>query len=366
MKFLITIFAVHFFVNAYSQNCDTGTLLQKAGAWKESSAGMQGIAAADLARQKKTMAAIHNMIRSRYSPRGVDAHINNGYNRPLQHLPVNTYTYSIIPLNFYCDGDVVKTVHETSTYFQVGINFFAAEVYDTAAGDRLWTEGFNVLPQMPVEKNGCYYFEERDVSLGLGITGKSSGWLITYDGKMPYAYVSKKEFLEKRKQILRAQMQAEAAGIKDVLKNIEIEKGFKETEFKSDADKLQRYMKMAYLPTKERYGKQLSDLEKTYEPAFDKIESMLQRPANELKEPAIVKNDPHDHLSYLFTDAKDPFGKILIKPNPAYFNKKLPRSAPQFISIYLSGDPKEGIAAATMNDLIKAIDFAALKDMLGK
>jgi hypothetical protein len=366
MKYIITIFAVHFFVNAYPQNCNTGTLLQKAGAWKESSAGMQGVAAADLARQKKTLATIHNMIRSRYSPRGVDAHYNNGYNRPLLHLPVNTYTYSIIPLDFYCDGDVVKTVHETSTYFQVGINFFAAEIYDTAAGGRLLLEGFNVLPQMPVEKDGYYYFEEKDVTLGFGIPGKSAGWLITYDGKIPYAYVSKKEFLEKRKEILKTQMQSEAAGIKDVLKNIEMEKGFKETEYKNDPDKLQRYMKMAYLPTKERYGKQLSDLEKTYEPAFDKIESMLQWPSNELQEQAIVKNDPNDHLSYLFTDANDPFGKVLIKPNPAYFNKKLPRSSPQFISIYLRGNPKEDIAAATLKDLIKAVDFAALKDMLGK
>jgi hypothetical protein len=366
MKYLSTIVAVFFYMNAHSQDCDSGSLSQKAGAWKESSGSSHGVSAADLARQKKTVASIHNMIRSKYSPTGVNAYFNSGYNSPVSHIPVNTYTYSIKPLNFYCDGNVVKTVHESSTYFQVGINFFSAEIYDTAMGGRLLSEGFNILPQMPVEKDGYFYFEEKDVSLGFGMIGKSRGWLITYNGKLPYAYVSKKEFLEKRKQIVAVQMRDEISGIKDVLKNIEMEKGFKEKEFKTDPEKLERYMKMAYLPTKERYGKHLSEIEKKYQPAFDRIESMLRLPASELAEPAIVAIDPKDHLAYLFTTAEDPMGKILIKPNPGYFNKKLPRSSPQFFMIYVRGNPGDRIAAATMNDLLKAVDLSALKNMLGK
>ena len=85
-----------------------------------------------------------------------------------------------------------------------------------------------------------------------------------------------------------------------------------------------------------------------------------------MSEMAIVKIDPKDHLSYLFTDEKDPFGKILIKPNPGYFNKKLPRSVPQFISIYVAGDPKDPIAAKAMTGMVNAIDFTLLKNMLGK
>ena len=226
--------------------------------------------------------------------------------------------------------------------------------------------GYHSINDMPVEKDGFWYFKETDASLGFGMTGKSKTWLITYNGKLPYSYVTKREFLETRKVILANSMLMSASGFKDVLKNIEIEKKYKETEFKNDPEKLNKYMKMAYLSTKERYEKLLADNEKSYKPAFDKINELLKLPADELNKQAIVKNDPNDYLSYLFTNDDDAFGKILIKPNPGYFNKKLPRSSPQFFLVSVSGNHKEPVAAKFMTDIMKAVDFAALKNMLGK
>ena len=266
--------------------------------------------------------------------------------------------YRIITLDFYCDGNVIKIEDEVPTYFSLNDNMFEAEIYDTAQEDILL--GYNVMYDMPVEKNGYWYFKE------IGFDIKSSMWLITYDGKLPYTYVTKKEFLDKRKRSLSVQMQISAAGFKDILKNIEIEKGFKEKEYKNDPAKLEKYMKMDYLQIKERYEKQLADNEKTYKPAFDKIDAQLKMPAAELSQQAIVKSDPNDHLSYLFTDDDDGFGKILIKPNPGYFNKKIPKSSPQFFWIYVRANPKNPIVAKFMTDIIKAVDFTILKNMLGK
>ncbi len=198
------------------------------------------------------------------------------------------------------------------------------------------------------------------------MTGKRNMWLITYDGKLPYAYVTKKEFLEKRRKALLVHMNMSASGFKDVLKNNEMAKGFKETEYKNDPDKLKKYMKMDYLPSKERYEKLLADNEKTYKTAFDKIDTQLKMPAAELNEQAIVKQDPKDNLSYLFTDDDDPFGKILIKPNPGYFNKKIPKSSPQFFWIDIVYNHKEPIATKFRTDIMNAVDFAGLKNMLVK
>jgi len=51
----------------------------------------------------------------------------------------------------------------------------------------------------------------------------------------------------------------------NAIKNLnENEKGFKETEYKNDPEKLSKYMKMDYLPSKERYEKLLADNEKKY------------------------------------------------------------------------------------------------------
>jgi hypothetical protein len=178
--------------------------------------------------------------------------------------------------------------------------------------------------------------------------------------------VSKKEFLEKRKISLSSQMLESAAGFKDALKNIEIQKTYIETEYKNDPEKLKKHMKMDYLDVKAKYEKLLAENEKTYAPAFAKIDALLKMPATELNQPAVVKKDPQDYLSYLFTDDDDAFGKVLIKPNPGYFNRNLPKSSPQFIRVHVQGNPQEKIAAQFMADIMKAVDFAALKGMLGK
>jgi len=44
----------------------------------------------------------------------------------------------------------------------------------------------------------------------------------------------------------------------------------------------------------------------------------------------------------------------------------LPKSSPQFFSVYIVGNPKEKVAAKFMEDIMKADDFSALKSLLGQ
>lgn len=349
---------------AFSQKCNEGSLLQQPGIWKDATNGStSGITATDLAAERKVVAALQAMIKAKYKPMGLEANFGGSYERSMPEMPGNSYHYNIFPLNYYCEGGILKTVKETSTYFSISANMFDVEIYENASDESL--EGYQSMDDMPIQKDGYFLFNEKDASLGMGLTGKSSMRLITYDGKLPFAYVSKKEFLEKRKKILSVQMDYSASSFKETLDNIEIEKKYKETEFKNDPDKLQKYLKMDYQNLKDRYGKLLAENEKSYQPAFAKIEALLKMPPNELSQGAIVKTDPHDPLSYLFTDDNDPFGRVLIKPNPGYF-KKLPKSSPQFFWIFMKGDPKDPIAAKAMIDIMNAVDFTKLKTMLGK
>jgi hypothetical protein len=362
--FLLMIWIV---VRSVGQDCTESTLKQKPGDWKESLEGsVSGVAAADLAREKNVVAALHAMIKSKYVPMGIRADFSGAFALPQPAMPVNGYHYRIIPLNYFCDGNSLKTAHETSTYFQISVNFFDSEIYEEAQGGRSMAEGFHVMPDMPIEEKGHFYFKEKDVSLGFGMSGKSRMWLITYPGKLPFSYVSKREFLEKRKSILASEMHTSASGFNEVLQRIDIEKKYKEAEFKNDPEKLKRYIAMDYQSIKDRYEKLLADNENKYKPALKKIDSQLVVSDIELREPAIVKLDPNDNLSYLFTDDEDASGKILIKPNPVYFDKKLPRSSPQFFTVQVSGNHKDPIALKVMTDLIKAVDFETLQSMLGK
>jgi hypothetical protein len=368
MKYLlfITAFIVAATTVAVAQNCNTQMLLQKPGAWKPGMKGSQGGTAAELAKEKKTVAFIHSMIQGKYSPVAVQAIFYGTYNPFYANMTGNEFAYNIIPLEYYCNGNTIATVHETSTFFEIAANQFESEIYDTAQGDRLLAEGFNVMKDLPVLKDGYWLFKQTEKNNGMGNLENRAMWLITYDGKLPYSYVTKKEFLERRKKALSIEMGQTAAGFKNNLDNIETERSFKEKEFKNDPEKMTRYMKMDYLQLKERYQKLLAKNESDFAPAFAKLEAQLQLPASELSATAIVKKDTHDYLSYLFTNDDDPFGQILIKPNPAYFNKKLPRSSPQFFWVYVRADFNVPVAKKFMTDIVKAIDFDMLKNMLGK
>jgi hypothetical protein len=327
MKYLLLLWALYASVNAYSQDCNPAMVGQRPGIWKEGMKGsVTGIPAADLEKEKKVVAAIHLMVKSKYTPTGVEANFNGSYDRPDTEVPVNIYDYNIYFLHYYCKGNVAKADGETSTTLFVSANRFDAKIYEKPDENNLPPEGFYSMKKMPVEKDGNYYFEAK-VPLGFGATGKSLTWLITYDKKLPFSYVTKKEFLEKQKNMLIVAM---PKAIEDA-----------NSSYKSKT-------------------------EQDYKKAITKIETLLKMPSAEAEKPAIVKQDPDDYLSFLSTTDADPFAKVLIKPNPAYFNSKLPRSAPQFFVVSLTGDDKEPVAAKVMNDVVKDLDFTALKSMLGK
>jgi hypothetical protein len=327
MKYLIVSCLLFVSLKISAQDCTEASILQKPGIWKEGMKGsVSGIPLADLDREKKVVAALHILIKSKYTPMGVQADFNGSYDTPDREIPVNNYDYNIYFLHFFCEGNIIKTEHETSTSLSISANRFDAKIYETPDENNAPGEGFYSMKKMPVEKDGNYYFEQ-DASLGLGVTGKSRTWLITYDKKLPFSYVTKKEFLEKQKKLLLLAMP----------KSIESSK----ESFKTRT-------------------------EQEYKKALAKIETLMKMPSDESGQPAIVKQDPADYLSYLFTSDADAFAKVLIKPNPGYFNSKLPRSSPQFFVVNITGNEKEPVAAKVLTDLMKNFDFPALKNMLGK
>ena len=327
MKYVLLLVAFYASLNAYSQDCTQASASQKPGIWKEGMKGsVSGITATDLDKERKVVEAIHLLVKSSYSPIGVEADYNGSYDRPDAEVQVNLYNYNIYFMHYFCEGNVLKTDHETSTSLTVSVNRLDPKIYEKPDENNLPGEGFYSIKKMPVEKDGNFFFEE-DAGLGLGVTGKSRTWLITRDNKLPFAYVTKKEFLEKQKNMLILAMPKAIEGSNQNFK---------------------------------------TKTEQDFKKALAKIEAFLKMPSGELDQPAIVKQDPNDYLSFLFTTNDDPFSKVLIKPNPGYFNSKLPRSSPQFIVVNVTGNNNEPVAAKVMTDVIKDLDFTALRNMLGK
>ena len=372
MKSIVLLFISITFsvISSSAQDCDKELLIETPGTWKEGmkgSASVSGVTAADLAKEKIIVAQLRAMIKSKYTPMGLEALDGGGYGRSYPNEPANRYQYDIKFLPYFCEGNIIKTAHETSTNFQIIANDFDAEIYDTIGANAHFSgKGFHEMADMPVEKDGYWYFKEIDVNLGMWMSGKSTVWLITYDGKLPYAYVSKQSFLEKQKRYLMKGLAETLASLKETLKSNEEEKARKELEYKNDSKKLEYYIRMDYEYIKGNTEKYIIETEEQFKNALDKIEIQLKMPPEELNQPSIVKDDPNDHLSYLFTTDDDPSGRVLIQPNPGYFNKKLPRSSPQFFTVKICGDHLYNITGKAMSDVMKAVDFTELKRMLGK
>jgi hypothetical protein len=327
MKYLIISCLLFASLKVSAQDCTEAVIRQKPGTWKEGMKGsVSGIPATDLDKERKIVAALHTLIKSKYAPIGVEADFNGSYDTPDQDMRVNYYDYNIYFMHYFCEGNIIKTEHETSTSMSISANRIDAKIYETPDENNGPGEGFYGLKKMAVEKDGNYYFEQ-DASLGFGTKGKSRIWLITYGNKLPYSYVTKKEFLEKQKKLLLLAMPKSIESSKESLK---------------------------------------TRTEQNYKNALAKIEILMKMPADELGQPAIVRQDPNDYLSFLFTSDDDAFGKVLIKPNPGYFNNNLSRSSPQFFVVNITGDEKEPIAGKVITDLMKTLDFTAMKNMLGK
>lgn len=66
MKYLFFPFLILFATSLYAQNCDPEQLQQTPGKWKEAMPGSQTASPADMAKGKKSVALLHNMIKSKY------------------------------------------------------------------------------------------------------------------------------------------------------------------------------------------------------------------------------------------------------------------------------------------------------------
>ncbi len=106
--------------------------------------------------------------------------------------------------------------------------------------------------------------------------------------------------------------------------------------------------------------------EKDYTNQFVKnINEYLKQPETELSKPAICKWNEEERFEK-FVDEGTPGSFFAIKPNPDYYHKKLPKSSPQFFNVVFTEDYSLQVYEDNMTAIKKAVDFAALKNMLGK
>ena len=321
---LLSLVSLH----AFTQDCSKELLQQKPGTWK---AGPQGsihnVMAADLAKERSVITAIHKMVNTNYSPKGCQISYSTVYGKDPdagQTFIADPYHYAMYILPYLCDNksaDKSKYTIAIATATTVDItanvifslnNLYAANI--PAADFR----GYLKLKQRPQKKEGVWYLGEEVVGdYGSSNETKEYRWLITYNDSLPFYYVSRKEYL---------------------------------------------------LIEKKRLEKALTDNpgEKDYTNKFiNNVNTYLKKPETELSQPAICMwNEEERFEKFVEEGTRGSF--IAVKPNLDYYRKNLPKSTPQFFSVVYTISQGEPVFEENMAAIKKAVDFATLKNMLGK
>jgi hypothetical protein len=313
---------------SFSQECSKELLRQKPGSWKAGQQGsIQNVSPADLTKEKAIITGIHKMISTAYSPRGCEIRYSTVYGKHLAAVDnwiADPYYYTMYILRYLCDGnstDKSKYYVDISTPTTVNITANALYWLNTLYAAELATDdfrGYLKLKERPVKKDGYYFMGEEVVGDShLENKIKEYRWLITYNDTLPFSYISRKDYLLIQKKRLEQD-----------IKDSPGEKSF-------------------------------------YEKYLRNISEYLKSPEMELNQPAVAMwNDEQRFEKFVAEGTSGSF--IAVKPNPAYYHKKLPKSSPQFFAVVYKiahGDPvfEENILA-----IKKAVDFAALKNRLGK
>lgn len=329
MKYILLLTAILIVLSSAAQDCSQELLAEKPGTWKTGIKGSTpNVSAADLVKEKAGLANIHKMISAGYNPKGCQVTYSNAFSGASpasgKNWVADNFAYNMYILRFICDqknADKSKYYVDISTPTTVTVtanaiwslnNLFAADLPDDDF------RGYLKLKGKPQLKDGFWYMGEEVVGDGW-MENKTIEyrWLITYDEKLPFSYVNRKEYLLIQKKRLEKTMKDDA----------------------SSSDYFMQFMK--------------------------NIDNELSKQDEELNLPAICKwNDEERFTGFVEEGTKGSF--IAVKPDMSYYNKTLPKSAPQFFYVVYKiahGDPvfEENIAG-----IQNAVDFKVLKAMLGK
>jgi hypothetical protein len=368
MKKILSMLFVISCIHATAQDDDCiDRQLAKIGKWtklKETVKSSSG----DMAIQRRFYNAVHNHLQAGYQPKGLDAAYSGSFQPPQYSQRLAYCWYTIFAERYFCEGDaLVLNKFDINTIFTTEFNYVSfLEIYDTTAADN--PLGFRPLREgFPVEiRPGIWQFNDVKTSLGAGNEGLTKLWLITYDGQLPWSFVTRREFLLKRKRFLQKEMAKEAQRLKDQLAGWEQQKKYKEQELKSDPVRLASYISGTHNPGIEREQANYKKLMQGYENAFEKLDEQLSAPAEDLSKWAIVIKSTQNNFDYFFTDKMEPFAELLTKPNPAYFKKWSSPAVPQMITVSIKHDLKNPVSVGFAREMEKLLNLDLLKSFIGK
>jgi len=364
--FLFSLFVL--FTNAQDTEAELcmQRIMAKQGGWSKLRETVKS-SAADQAIQRRFYNAVHNPLQAAYKPKGIEAAYSGSFQPQVYNHPVSFCWYTVFGERYFCEGNGLwLNKFDINSMFRVLFNYVHfVEIYDTTVADN--PLGYHVLREgIPNEiRPGIWEFRKPTKTTGV-IDTLSKLWLITYDGQQPWSYVTRKEFLLKRKRFLLHEMAAEAPRHKERLQQWEQMKKQKELEWKGEPSKMASYLSGTHNPGIEREQAAYQKLMQGYEDGLSRLNEQLSAPEEELGKRAIVIKSSKNNFDYDFTDSLERFAELLIKPNPAYFRKTASPAIPQMITVAIDAEPTDPRSVLFAQEMHRNLDLDFIRSFIGK
>ncbi len=352
--------------------CDQAELSARPGKWLEGKKGAYfAVPAKDIVAEQIVLKKIDDYIKSIYKPQGVVVTHSNiiGYNANIAaNWIAHPYAYTLGFRKYLClngkayvnNEPIVDPGGAVSIYvnsMEWIANIYAASIQPDNEN------GYLEMLDMPVFKNGYYHFV-------LGNNQANRAVLITKGGKLPFKYLTRKEFLLIRKGQLEKKKAAALIARKNEIKIrplAEQEKA-KAEEIASLKNEnytqpyIDRFLK-DYKTDEEKQRMALDKVAKFYDEPLSLIQSLLQTyTAAALNEPAIIKGqESFDVFTGFVSDAE---GICLVKPNLDYYTLQLPKSSPQFITLFFKWFDTDAVYTKELKTIQDNISYDFFKNLL--
>lgn len=379
MKKIFLIFGFVIFGNLLnSQNCNDVALENVPGTWKPGMIGSIGISGTDLVKAKSVTAVADNMIRPNFQiPKGIAASYTTAYYgiKDYGGNDLKQYSYTNWFNDFMCHNDKVKMDPDSQIILR--INFNDTDIFftrDVLPGDWGETEKdhFGWLDNFPDQEKGIIYMKATPDSAQF--TEKPERWLLTHDGKLPYKYVTRLEYLQRLKDKLEKAILKGAEDVKQtntVRPKAEQEKEKEEQlkKIKKDAangtgDWTEQFLRN-YRTDEQIQEANIKSITEMYQTPLIKVNDYLKKQESELQKTAIIISNGEFNG---FLNEGDRGAVILIKENQEYYHKQLPKAVPQviFVSLTRYTRGKSALYAPIYNTLVERLDLEKLQAMLDK
>jgi len=324
---------------AYGQSvCNDETILDTKGSWKKRPDVL--MRSGSPAQTTATMEAIGNLFKMSYpEPRGMEA----SWYKSMDGNPVikegpGSYQVNSLYQAWYCNRNLHKLVlgDETGTWAYVFVNGFSWFISDQRDLLSIKVNGDAVYLLPPVKGEWKGYPLYQASSHG----DKGSCIVLTHNNQLPWKPVTQEQYL----QAVRGYMEQQQRGSDNSYTPYEenLKRRIGETQNKknlnqADKDKAIAGLQKEFDDLEKRKTEDIAKSAKRWNEKFGLIDAYRSAHADLLQQPAIIERGYENDFTGAFA-TQNKGGQMLITVDSAYFNKRLPRYAAQFIVLYWRWD----------------------------